>query len=181
MLSRKKWMLAFVFVILFFALSKFEKSDVLSTNYSTTLLEPQKPSEVYKKIMTWVNQPEEVISVSSPVTTPPLIEYKSIQPFEEGAILSINDSQELFAAENGLIIFTGYTKKTGKTLSILYDTGETATFGFLEEFNQLPYTTINTGDIFATVASNLLYVKVEQDGEILDTTELVEWLSTEDE
>ena len=36
-----------------------------------------------------------------------------------------------------------YRKKTGKTLSILYDTGETATYGFVDDFHQLPYTTVN--------------------------------------
>ena len=167
MLSKTKWILALVLVFLFFMLDKYEKNDVLSTDYATTLLAPQKPSEVYRKIMEWVNPTEDVVSVSAPMTTPPLIEYKSIQPFDKGAILSIHEAQELYASENGLIIFTGYTKKTGKTLSILYDTGETATFGFVEEFRQLPYTTINAGDIFASVDNELLYVQVEEDGELL--------------
>lgn len=177
MLSKKKWIFAFVFVMLFYMLYKFENNDVLPTNYSASLLGPQKPTEVYKKVMAWVNQSDELIDVSAPLTTPPLIEYKSIQPYKEGAILSINNSQQLFASQNGFILFTGYTKKTGKTLSILYDTGETATFGFLKEFHQLPYTTINVGDIFASADNELLYIQVEKDGELLDTNELVEWLS----
>ena len=94
---------------------------------------------------------DELISVSAPVSSPPLIEYKSIQPLEDGAILSIDKSQDLYASEDGLIIYTGHRKKTGKTLSILYDTGETATYGFVDEFHQLPYTTVNAGDIFASV------------------------------
>lgn len=181
MLSKKKWVLAFILVMLFYMLFKFENSDVLSTDYSTLLLEPQKPSEIYKKIVSWANQSDELINVSAPVTSPPLIEYKSIQPYEEGAIISINDSQELYASENGFIIFTGYTKNTSKTISVLYDNGETVTFGFLEDFNQLPYTTINLGDIFATADNEVLYIQVEKDGENLDTNELVEWLSPIDE
>ena len=177
MFSKKKWMFAFVFVMLFFMLYKFENNDVLSTSYSTSLLEPQKPSDIYKKVVSWFTNSEDLINVSAPITSPPLIEYKSIQPFEDGAILSIEDSQDLYASENGLIIFTGYTKKTGKTLSILYDTGETATFGFVKEFHQLPYTTINAGDAFASADNEILYIKVEKDRKNLDTNELVGWLA----
>ncbi|QFF99557.1 hypothetical protein PB01_12350 [Psychrobacillus glaciei] len=180
MLSKKKWMFAFVIVMLFFMLNKFENNDVLSTSYATSLLEPQKPSAIYKRVVQWI-KPDELISVSAPIATPPLIEYKSIQPLSEGAILSINNSQDLYASENGFIIFTGYTKKTGKTLSILYDTGETVTFGFVKEFHQLPYTTINAGDIFASADNELLYIKVVKDGKNLDTNELIEWLSVTNE
>lgn len=181
MLSKKKWIFAFVFVLMFFLLNRLETSNVLSTNYSTTLLAPQQPKEAYNQIKAWVQQSDKKITVSAPITTPPLVEYKSIQPYEDGVILSIDSKQDLFASENGLIIFTGYTKKTGKTLSISYDTGETATYGFVEKFHQLPYTTINTGDIFASAADELLYIQVEKDGEYLDTSELVEWLSASDE
>lgn len=177
MLSKRKWILAFVFVLLFLLLSNLEKNNTLSTNLSTSLLEPQKPAEVYKKVMTWVKNPKDLISVSAPVTDPPLIEYKSIQPFEEGAILSIEEAQQLYAAENGLIIFTGYQKKTNKTMSILYDTGETATFGFVGEFYQLPYTSVSAGDVFASVENEILYVQVEKDGKKLDMSEIVEWLA----
>ncbi|TQR19203.1 hypothetical protein [Psychrobacillus vulpis] len=176
MLSKKKWFLAFAFVLLFYMLDRLENNDVLSTNYAESLLAPQKPSEVYQKVVAWVNNSDELINVSAPIT-PPLLEYKSIQPFADGALLSIDESQNLHASDNGLIIFTGYTRQTGKTLSILYDSGETATYGFVEDFQQLPYTTINTGDIFASVKNDLLYIKVEKDGENLETEELVEWLT----
>jgi len=41
----------------------------------------------------------------------------------------------------------------------------------------LPYTTVNAGDIFASVENDMLYVQVEKDGEMLDTEELIEWLA----
>lgn len=177
MLSRRKWAFAFVLVLVFFLVSKLEANNMLSTNYTTALMEPQKPTEVYKKVRAWVEQSNKKISVSAPVADPPLIEYQSIQPFDKGAILAITDSQDLYAAENGFIIWTGYTKKTSKTMSILYDTGETATFGFVEEFHQLPYTTVNAGDAFATVENELLYIQVEKDGKNLEMSELVDWLA----
>ncbi|WP_144511202.1 hypothetical protein [Bacillus sp. FJAT-22090] len=177
MLSKRKWALAFILVLVFFLVTKLEANNTLSTNYTTTLLEPQKPAEVYKKVKAWVEQSDKKISVSAPVADPPLIEYQSIQSFDEGAILAINDSQDLYASDNGLIIFTGYTKKTNKTMSILYDTGETATFGFLEEFHQLPYTMVNAGDVFATAENELLYIQVKKDGKNLEMSELVDWLA----
>ena len=33
----------------------------------------------------------------------------------------------------------------------------------------MPYTTVNTGDIFASVENDMLYIQVEKDGEMLDT------------
>lgn len=178
MLSKKKWMLAILLVFLFIVMDKFEKNDVLSTNYSNTLLAPQKPTEIYQKVREWITPNEDVVTVSAPLLENPVLEYSTIQPYGQGAVLSISASQKIGASENGLIIFTGYTKKTGKTISILYDNGETVTYGFLEEFYQLPYTTVNAGDIFASVKRDILYVQVEKDGETLETTDIVDWLAT---
>ncbi|QUG42227.1 hypothetical protein KD050_02735 [Psychrobacillus sp. INOP01] len=177
MLSKRKWVLSFIFVLSFVLLSKLEGNSTLSTNYASLLLEPQKPTEIYKQVVAWITRSDELISVSAPVSNPPLIEYKSIQPLEDGAVLSVDKSQDLYASEDGLIIYTGYRKKTGKTMSILYDTGETATYGFVDEFRQLPYTTINAGDIFGTIDNEILYVQVEKEGEMLETDELIEWLA----
>lgn len=177
MLSKRKWVLSFLFVLSFILLAKLEGNSTLSTNYASLLLEPQKPTEIYEDVVAWITRTDDLISVSAPVSSPPLIEYKSIQPLEDGAILSIDKSQDLYASEDGLIIYTGHRKKTGKTLSILYDTGETATYGFVDDFHQLPYTTVNAGDIFASVENDMLYVQVEKDGEMLDTEELIEWLT----
>lgn len=177
MLTKRKWVLSFLFVLSFILLAKLEGNSTLSTNYASLLLEPQKPTEIYKQVVAWITRSDELISVSAPVSNPPLIEYKSIQPLEDGAVLSIDKSQDLYASEDGLIVFTGYRKKTGKTLSILYDTGETATYGFVDEFSQLPYTTVNAGDIFGTIENEILYVQVEKEGEMLETDELIEWLA----
>ncbi len=177
MLSKKKWFLAVLLVILFTMLYKFENNDVLSTDYATILMAPQKPSEMYQKVKAWVAPEEDLVSVSAPVQETPIIEYTTIQPFDKGAILSLESYMELGAADDGLIIYTGYTKKTGKTLSILYDSGETVTYGFVEEFYQLPYTTVNAGDFFASVKDNVLYMQVEKDGDLLETNDIVQWLT----
>ena len=176
MLSKRKWVLSFLFVFSFILLAKLEGNSTLSTNYASLLLKPQKPSEIYDDVVAWINRSDELINVSAPVSNPPLIEYKSIQPLEDGAILAISKTQDLYASEDGLIIYTGHRKKTGKTVSILYDTGETATYGFVDDFRQLPYTTVNAGDIFGSVENEMLYIQVEKKGEMLETDELIEWL-----
>jgi hypothetical protein len=181
MLSKKKWFIAFVLVLLFSGLTKLEKNQILTTTYAETLVAPQQPNEIVKRVVAFFGKSNETITVSAPVATPPLIEYKSIQPYDGGAMLSINQSQDLYASADGLIIYTGYTRQTGKTLTILYDTGETATFGFVEEFHQLPYTTISSGDIFASAESELLYIKVKKDGEEFEMSEIVNWLTVSDE
>lgn len=177
MLSKRKWVLAFLLVFTFIAMDKLEENDALSTNYASTLLAPQKPTEMYQKVRDWITPNEEVVTVSGPLLENPVLEYSTIQPYSEGAVLSLSASQEIGASENGLIIFTGYKKKTGKTISILYDNGETVTYGFVEDFFQLPYTSVSAGEIFASVKRDILYVQVEKDGEVLDTTEIVDWLA----
>ena len=177
MLSKKKWFLAIIFVIFFITWYKLESNDTLSSDYTTMLMAPQKPSEMYAKVKSWVAPEEDLVSVSGPVLDIPAIEYTAIQPFDKGAILSLESYMEIGATNDGLIIYTGYTKKTGKTLSVLYDSGETVTYGFVDEFYQLPYTTVNAGEPFASVKDNILYMQVEKDGEILETNDIVQWLT----
>jgi len=177
MLSKKKWFLALIFVIFFITWYKLESNDTFSSDYATMLMAPQKPSEMYEKVKSWVAPEEDLVSVSAPLQEIPKIEYTTIQPFDKGAILSLESYMEIGAMDNGLIIYTGYTKKTGKTLSVLYDSGETVTYGFVEEFYQLPYTTVNAGDFFASVKDNVLYMQVEKDGDLLETNDIVQWLT----
>ena len=182
MLSRKKWFIAFVLVLLFSGLTKLEKNHILTTTYAETLVAPQQPNEIVKRVVAFFGKSNETITVSAPVATPPLIEYKSIQPYDGGAMFYPSINRRIcMLLQMDLIIFTGYTRQTGKTLTILYDTGETATFGFVEEFHQLPYTTISAGDIFASAESELLYIKVEKDGEEFEMSEIVNWLALSDE
>ena len=49
------------------------------------------------------------------------------------------------AQGNGLIIFTGYTRQTGKTVTVLYDNGDEVTYGFVGTFSKLPYTSVKKG------------------------------------
>ena len=50
------------------------------------------------------------------------------------------------------------------------------TFGFVDEFFVLPYTTVSKGTILATKKSGELYVQIEKQGVILNMEQTIRWL-----
>ena len=56
MLSKRKWVLSFLFVLSFILLAKLEGNSTLSTNYASLLLEPRKPTEIYEDVVAWITQ-----------------------------------------------------------------------------------------------------------------------------
>ena len=65
MLSRKKWFIAFVLVLLFSGLTKLEKNHILTTTYAETLVAPQQPNEIVKRVVAFFGKSNETITVSA--------------------------------------------------------------------------------------------------------------------
>ena len=78
---------------------------------------------------------------------------------------------------NGLVIFTGYTRQTGKTVTVLYDDGDEVTYGFVGTFAKLPYTSVKKGDTLALMDEEAIYIMVKRDGVNLDSSLLPAYLS----
>lgn len=103
--------------------------------------------------------------------------YESIQPFDEGAIISYSQPIAIEAEKSGLVIFTGITRKTGKTMTVLYDDGDEVTYGFVGSFAKLPYTSVRRGDTLALLDEETMFLMVKRDGEHLDVSLLPAYLS----
>ena len=76
------------------------------------------------------------------------------------------------AQGNGLVIFTGFTRQTGKTITVLYDDGDEVTYGFVGSFFKLPYTSVKKGDTLALMDEGAIFFIVKRDGVNLDASVL---------
>lgn len=104
--------------------------------------------------------------------------FTDIHPHEEGYLLTFDETIPVLALESGLIVYTGYHKKLGKTITVYYDDGITVTYGYLDSFSHLPYTSIDKGHVIAMKNPGLLYIRVEQGKKVFDMEETIEWLES---
>lgn len=130
----------------------------------------------------WLKTPELPVAADQliPVTADQQADrefiYTSYQPFEEGLLLRVEEIQPVVAKTSGMVLFTGDKRKTGKTMTVAYDSGDTVTYGFLEGFDMLPYTRFQAGDSLGTSQSDLFYIQHENDSRVLDPESLLMWL-----
>ncbi|MEO4052125.1 hypothetical protein [Solibacillus sp. CAU 1738] len=105
-----------------------------------------------------------------------LLSFVSVQPNGKGYLLTFEQAIRIFALQNGIVVFTGHTKQTGKTISIYYDDDTTVTYGYVDHFSLLPYTAVGIGEVLATKQSGELYIEIEQRGVILNLEQTLKWL-----
>lgn len=130
-----------------------------------------------RKLVVAITQPEDQqITVTAHNSVEQLQMFETIERFNEGFLLTYKEPFVLNALYNGLIIFTGHTQYNGKSISVIYDNGMTMTFGFVDEFYVLPYTTVSKGTVIATKKSGELYIQIEKDGVIWNMEQTTKWL-----
>lgn len=129
-----------------------------------------------RTVLQQVIEPEEQIPVSTEMSVSEMLTFVTIDRYNKGLLLTYEQAIPLQALYNGLIVFTGHTKYTGKTLTVLYNEGTSVTYGFVDELALLPYTPVNAGDELARKNKGQLYIQVEQNGAILKMDEILLWL-----
>lgn len=60
---------------------------------------------------------------------------------------------------------------------MLYDSGDTVTYGFVKNFSHLPYTAVAANDLIAEVQPGSMYVQVERNGLFLEPSILSDWIA----
>ena len=81
---------------------------------------------------------EDTITVSAnTVEELPFAAYESMQPYKDGVIASYAHPMPITAQGDGLIVFTGFTRQSGKTITVLYDSGDEVTYGFVGSISKL--------------------------------------------
>lgn len=172
---KTKWLAAFILsitVILFVNLEERQLVNTTLTQYVTT----GKDFVVMKK---WVSSllADETITVSSNQSFEPFSLYESFQPYQDGAIISYVQPLPITAKGSGLVVFTGHTRQSGKTVTVQYDNGDEVTYGFVGSFSTLPYTTVRAGDEIAVMNEETLYVRVKRNGIPLEPTVLATYMA----
>lgn len=173
---KTKWLLAIIFALSVFVMAKLERWQVIQqplTQYVTT----GKDFLVMKKwVASYFDDPkDQLIAVHYEERV--LGDYASIQPYKNGAIVSYTHPIEIEAEQDGLIIFTGISRETGKTMTVLYDDGDQVTYGFIGSFSKLPYTSIKRGDTIAILEEEMLFLQVKRDGVHIESSLLPAYLS----
>lgn len=173
---KTKWMLAIVVIIGVVGMSKLEESGVVQkpvTQYVTT----GKDFLVMKKWVASIMNESENEMIAVHYEEDLLTTYESMQPYREGVLVSYTQPVPVEAQGAGLVIFTGITRQTGKTLTVLYDDGDEVTYGFVGSFSKLPYTSVNRGDTLALMDEGAIFLMVKRDGINLDASLLPAYLS----
>ncbi|WP_194841072.1 peptidoglycan DD-metalloendopeptidase family protein [Sporosarcina cascadiensis] len=173
---KTKWILACILSVSVVAVAKLEERQLINipvTQYVTT----GKDFVVMKKWVSSLIGEEESITVSSGTEFDPFASYDSFQPYQDGAIISYSQPMSITSQGSGLVVFTGYTRQSGKTVTVQYDNGDEVTYGFVGSFSTLPYTTVRRGDEIAVMDEDAVYVRVKRNGIPLEPTVLATYMT----
>lgn len=174
---RTKWIIACLFTIAVIGIAKLEQLGTISQPI-TQYVSSGKDFVVLKK---WVasiidKSDEERVTVSADEqAVNPFSLYVSMQPYEDGVIVSYATPIPISAQTSGVVVFTGYTRQSGKTITVQYDDGDEVTYGFVEEFSKLPYTNVKKGEQLASMKEGTMYLQVRRNGLSLDASALANY------
>jgi len=180
---RHKWFAALILTISVIGMAALEDQQILNTQLTKVV----RGGEDFLALRQWtyglLNLPDsgtaeksETIPVAAETHDSQLAAYYSMKPFKSGVLVSYEEPLAIMAKEDGLVIFTGHTRQTGKTVTILYENGETVTYGFVKSFEKLPYTGVGAGEVIAQMESGAMFLEVEREGVSLDTETIAAWL-----
>jgi len=119
---------------------------------------------------------KDTIAVSSEPINQELLTFVQAKPYYKGYLFTYEESVPLVAIDHGLVVYTGYSKDTGKTISVYYEDDTTVTYGNVDSFSLLPYTSIERGSTIGKKEPGDLYIQVEKDGNILNLEETLLWM-----
>lgn len=119
---------------------------------------------------------DDTITVSSEPVNQELLTFVQVKPFQNGYLFTYEQAVPLIAVEQGLVVYTGHSKDTGKTISVYYEDDTTVTYGNVDSFSLLPYTSIERGSTIGNKEPGDLYIQVEKDGNILNLEDTLLWM-----
>ena len=176
---KTKWMVAIVLTLGVLGVAKLEDTGVIKQPVTQYVTSGKDFVAMKKWVATIIKDsgPDKIAVMGDPQQLDPLSAYESIQPYKDGVIVSYTQPMTIDAIDNGLVIFTGFTRESGKTVTVLYEGGDEVTYGFVGEFYKLPYTAVKKGDTLAQMDEGAIYLKVKQDGVRIEASLLPAYLS----
>ena len=118
---------------------------------------------------------EELVEVTS-TNNQQLVTFGTIKRYAEGFMLAYEEPLTITATKSGVIVYTGHTAQTGKVISVSYDDGYTVTYGFIDDFYHLPYSSVVIGEMIAKKEVGELFIQIEKSGRLLNLEETIEWI-----
>ncbi|HLR11558.1 MAG TPA: peptidoglycan DD-metalloendopeptidase family protein [Sporosarcina sp.] len=174
MRTKLKWLLAIVLLMSVLIISSLEKRQLISTSIGEVFSSGEDFIVMRKWIASFIDEERQTVPVHFTGNT--ITSYESVQPFQDGVMISYPTAINVQAEKNGLVIFTGITRKTGKTVTVLYDDGDEVTYGFVGSFSKMPYTSVKAGDTLASLDEQTMFFKVKRDGQYMEPSELATYL-----
>ncbi len=125
----------------------------------------------------FVTEEDPKIAVSTDGVDNELLSFIAVKPYNEGYLLTFEQALPIIAIENGLVVYTGHNTHTGKTISVYYENNTTVTYGFVDAFTTLPYTSVGIGQTIANKEeAGDLYIQIETNGKRLNLEETIKWM-----
>ena len=96
----------------------------------------------------------------------------------QGIMITTNDQPEVYAIEQGTVLFAGNDRTTGKTIVIQHPDRTKSTYGFLAELNVRPYQFVQASQQIGTTSNDKdeqsnLYFSLQKGTEYLDPVEVI--------
>ncbi|MEC1302809.1 peptidoglycan DD-metalloendopeptidase family protein [Lysinibacillus capsici] len=178
MFKKWKWFVTILLVAAIMLVIRLEDQGVVDTPVRKLVTTSADLTYLSELGQSWFEKEKETIMVSSDVGQADLLTFANAQVFKEGYLLQYDVGLPIYAGQNGLVVFTGHTKYTGKTMTISYEDGTTVSYGMLDSLAQLPYTSIQANDLIGMKDAGQLYVSIEKGDAHYDLEQIVQWLET---
>ncbi|RTQ95827.1 M23 family metallopeptidase [Lysinibacillus telephonicus] len=172
-----KWIAAFVLCAIVLVGNRLQENGQLNVDVKKIVYSSEDLTMMRNLLReVFGSETDTTITVSSETINQELLSFVAVKPFDNGYLLTYEQAIPILAIENGLVVYTGHSKTTGKTISVFYEDDTTITYGNVDSFSLLPYTSIERGSTIANKEIGDLYIKIEKDGKVLNLEETLEWM-----
>ncbi len=103
---------------------------------------------------------------------------ESFETNGQGLVIEVIDQPDVYAIEQGTVIFAGNDRQTKKTIIIQHPDRTKSIYGFLDEINVTPYQFVHASQMIGTVSTLLngqhhLYFSMQKGSEFIDPIEVI--------
>lgn len=170
----ERWLIACIITVTVLLIAKLESNEVIQSDIISFVHTSQDIVKIQSIARQALQKEQEKVAVSSSSYSAQLLKFVNVSALQDGYLLQYEYAPSLEAIRDGFIVFTGYTKHTGKTMTVHYHNNIIVTYGFLDEFQRLPYTSVAQGELLALKeTATPLFLKMEKDGQVLELEEML--------
>lgn len=172
-----KWIVAFMLCVLVLMGKHFQNTGQIDVDVKKVVYSSEDLTIMRSMLRElFGEEPQTKIAVSTEKVNQEVLTFTEIVPYNEGYLLTFEQALPLVAINHGVVVYTGHSKHTGKTISVYYEDNTTVTYGNVDSFSLLPYTSVQRGDTIGNIEMGDLYIQIDIDGRILNLEQTLQWL-----